>query len=628
MRFRTRCFCALACLALFAAIPGPDAATGNGAMALRRVRAWLLAEPSPLSALVHEGALPPLVVDLRQSPPIVDPEEARRRAAEYSRCAEEWAAERTVRIDPARGFAPLLVRVGERGMQAELPAAPGGAPAVLVAPLPSRWSLLPMVVAIVTALLTNRGLVALLLAAFAGAIVHVATAVPGASVSVTRALAGGVDHFVLGTIWQRLLADGLGLRLLLFACLVTMAASAITRNGGWPAFLGWLRRRGTGPVRAQFAVVAAGIGAVLGERSHGRDVGEALRPATDAAGMPREKLAFLVAAASTAIGGLVVGSTWLVWTVAAYDVPLGAGGHAVAVFGDVLAYRCYCLLLLVLVGLGIALRRELGPMVRAVPHVPEAAGTHPPIDATAGAHRFVMPLLLLVAGSIVALLAGLDGDVALPLAAAAACAAALLLSPAKAPAAALAGVRQLWLPVALVLAITTFAHISKDLGTGTWLFAAIPTSLGSSIATGLPLLLFVFAGAIAITTGSSLLAIAALLPNVVVLTLDLGNDGRSAALLMLVSLTAVLEGAYVGAQSSPGSDTTQHSAAGAQCNVAVHVATQRPYTWLVFVVSAICSYLPLARFVGFVPTSGPWSLGAGVVALTLVLLIFGRRPSG
>lgn len=88
MRLRTRLIVVAAFLALFAAIPVPEARTANATIAWLRVREWLLSDRSPLPAWQQHGTVPPLVVDLR--PPLEDATAHAARATEYARCAEEW----------------------------------------------------------------------------------------------------------------------------------------------------------------------------------------------------------------------------------------------------------------------------------------------------------------------------------------------------------------------------------------------------------------------------------------------------------------------------------------------------------------------------------------------------------
>jgi len=137
----------------------------------------------------------------------------------------------------------------------------------------------------------------------------------------------------------------------------------------------------------------------------------------------------------------------------------------------------------------------------------------------------------------------------------------------------------------------------------------------------LPMVLFVLSAVVAFSTGSSWSTMTILLPIVVGLAYGLGEDsGIGGALLVVMSIGAVLEGAIFGDHCSPISDTTVLSSLGSQCDLLAHVTTQLPYALLVGIVSLLIGTIPG----GFgVP---PWiSLLVGVAVLAVVLKALGRN---
>jgi hypothetical protein len=208
MRGSLRLLLCAAFAAVFALVPAPDATTGQPYLAFLRLREWLLdADASPLREHGRSGRLPPLHVDLLQSPPIEDDVERAARAADYARIGAEWAAARSaegesVRLDTTLPPLPVQVRVGDRGAMLSLPDHTG-AEVRHVVPFGSRLCLLPALLAILIAVLTQRVLPALLVGGLSGAVVHTATAVPGAQVGVADAAWGGVVHFVGDAFWRR-----------------------------------------------------------------------------------------------------------------------------------------------------------------------------------------------------------------------------------------------------------------------------------------------------------------------------------------------------------------------------------------------------------------------------------------
>lgn len=688
MRPRTRLLTALAFLGLFVLIPAADEPDDKAYLARLRVREWLLDEASPLAAWRHDGTLPALAAEVRQSPPLEDPAVRQRQADDYARVAVEWAAARTAarqptRVEPARGAIPLLVRVGSDGLQAELPQ-PTGPSARLVLPFASRWSLLPAVVAITLAILTARILLALFVACFAGAVAHVATAVPGQSLPALEALAGGLRHFLVDAFWRRSICEDFYLRITLFVVFLFMTVGIITRNGGVQGLVTLLQRRVRGPVSAQFCSFLAGVLVFFDDYTNCLLVGSSMRPLCDASRVSREKLAYIVDSTAAPVAGISVFSTWVTYEMSQYRAPLAlvtkADGtpyqpdDAFAVFLATMPYRCYCLFALALVVLVVLLRRDFGPMLAAERRArgasaprgdaPLAAAAAAAVAAPAArlperAWNALLPLLVLVVGTVAGMvaigsaaaadlpatagfgervrtiLANSRSDVALLAASGAAFLLAValtlgqrLLSPLTIARTALAATRHLWLAFGILFLAWSLGHLCKDLGTSFYLTAA---ARGAMTATALPMLMFLIAGAIAFATGTSFGTMAILLPNVVVLAHQVGTDaafaGSAAAggpALMLLCIGAVLEGSIFGDHCSPISDTTVLSALGSQCDLLAHVSTQLPYALLAFVVSLGCGYLPLVLFG---PHVWPFCLLGGVLVLAAVLWLCGRDPA-
>jgi Na+/H+ antiporter NhaC len=689
MRGRTRLFLCLLFVALFVAVPSPDATSGRPYMVLLRVREWLLAADGPLQPWAQAGTLPPLAVQLLQSPPIVDDGERAQREAEYARLAEEWCAARTAdgqpaRVDRSRPAVPMLVRTGDRGFQVEL-AAPDGGVAKVVLPYATRWSLLPALIAITLAVLLQRVLWALLAAGLVGGIVHVATVQPGVVVGAVDAVTGGVWHFAADALWRRAICHDFYLRITVFVVFLFMTVGVITRNGGVQGMVLRLQTLVRGPVSAQLCSFLAGILVFFDDYTNCLLVGTTMRPLCDHRRVSRAKLAYIVDSTAAPIAGLSVFSTWVVYEMSMYRAPLAlvtrqdgtpyVSGDAFEVFLATMPFRCYCLFALLLVPMVALLRRDFGPMLAAerrarlhgellapdaVPMVAtDAAHATPPPGVPLRARNAVLPLLVLVLGTVATMvLFGLDDAMALPAgsdlatqvrtvlanaqsdwallgASAAAWLTAVtlslgqrLLTVRQLLATSLAATRTLYLAFGILFLAWTLGHVCNDLGTSFFLTASARGAMQAEL---LPLLLFFVAGAMAFATGTSFGTMAILLPNVVVLAHRLGTDaaftGSAAAggpALMLLCIGAVLEGAIFGDHCSPISDTTVLSSLGSQCDLIGHVTTQLPYSLLAMVTAAVCGYLPLAVFG---PHCWPWCLAGGAAVMAAFLLLFGRDPA-
>ncbi len=164
----------------------------------------------------------------------------------------------------------------------------------------------------------------------------------------------------------------------------------------------------------------------------------------------------------------------------------------------------------------------------------------------------------------------------------------------------------------LVLAWSLGGVCRYMLGTGAFVSGAL-TAAGVSL-DFLPALIFVVAAFIAFAMGTSWGTIALLMPIV------LGVFPESDP-MFLVGIGSALAGAVFGDHTSPISDTTILSSAGAECNHLRHVATQLPYASAVAVVCLI-GYIITAF------TKSPWpSLIIGLVLLFGIIMFLAHRDA-
>ncbi|WP_203363118.1 Na+/H+ antiporter NhaC family protein [Bacillus sp. REN10] len=166
------------------------------------------------------------------------------------------------------------------------------------------------------------------------------------------------------------------------------------------------------------------------------------------------------------------------------------------------------------------------------------------------------------------------------------------------------GIKSMLPAVYILFFAWTIVTLINQLGTGKYLASLVEKS-NLDIAF-LPFILFLVAGAMAFSTGTSWGSFGILLP--------IAGDIAAATdvSLILPAMAAVLAGAVFGDHCSPISDTTILSATGAGCNHIDHVITQIPYALLSAVLAAI-GYLVL----GF--TGSAWISLAISMGLLLVV---------
>ena len=114
-----------------------------------------------------------------------------------------------------------------------------------------------------------------------------------------------------------------------------------------------------------------------------------------------------------------------------------------------------------------------------------------------------------------------------------------------------------------------------------------------------------------------------IMPIAVPLVAAIGGIAENPAAdpFMLSCVAAVLSGAIFGDHSSPMTDCTILAALGAGCETMDHVRTQMPYAITVAVTSVVFGTV-LTSF-GVSPFVG---LGLGIVFMTLVIRILGKKP--
>ncbi|MBQ7253043.1 MAG: Na+/H+ antiporter NhaC family protein, partial [Kiritimatiellae bacterium] len=146
-----------------------------------------------------------------------------------------------------------------------------------------------------------------------------------------------------------------------------------------------------------------------------------------------------------------------------------------------------------------------------------------------------------------------------------------------------AGIRMM-VPALVILALawTLSAICNRLLGIDEFISAAVKRGADAGVLPlgALPAVLFVLAGTIAFSTGTSWGTFGILIPIAVAVCEKVDPS------LNALVLSAILSGSVMGDHCSPISDTTILSSIGAQCRHIDHVRTQLPYALLVGAASA------------------------------------------
>ncbi|MFP3358689.1 Na+/H+ antiporter NhaC family protein [Planococcus sp. 11815] len=176
-----------------------------------------------------------------------------------------------------------------------------------------------------------------------------------------------------------------------------------------------------------------------------------------------------------------------------------------------------------------------------------------------------------------------------------------------------AGIQSMAGAVFILIFAWSLTYLIGALETGSYLADAVargnvPTSI-------LPVLLFLLAGVMAFSTGTSWGSFGILLPIAGTIMIQAEPE------LLLASLSAVLAGAVFGDHCSPISDTTILSSTGAGSNHMDHVVTQLPYALTSAAIAAV-GYIVIG-FTG----SLPLALGAVAIVLAILFVFWSKRTT-
>ncbi|KLV00090.1 Na+/H+ antiporter NhaC family protein [Photobacterium aphoticum] len=176
------------------------------------------------------------------------------------------------------------------------------------------------------------------------------------------------------------------------------------------------------------------------------------------------------------------------------------------------------------------------------------------------------------------------------------------------------GAKSMFGAILILLFAWSIGGVINDMATGRYLSTLVEGNINPML---LPAILFLLAGAMAFSTGTSWGTFGIMLP----IAGDLA--GATDIALILPMLAAVLAGSVFGDHCSPISDTTILSSTGARCHHMDHVSTQLPYAFAMALVSTV----------GFLALGFTDSLAVGFIAASVAFLLvcsglawLARRP--
>ncbi|MCR6107849.1 Na+/H+ antiporter NhaC family protein [Salipaludibacillus agaradhaerens] len=503
-------------------------------------------------------------------------------------------------------------------------------------------SLLPPILALVMVIVTKRVLFSLGVGIVVGALM----------INQTEELFINQALSQVGTIVTNIFYVDGGINtwefyIILFLLILGMIASLISISGGSRAFGEWALTKFKTRISVQIASAVLGLLIFIDDYFNSLTVGNVSRPLTDRHRISRAKLAYIVDSTSAPICVISPVSSW-----GASIITIIAGifaTHNFTEYGSLQAFllmgpmNFYAVFTILLVFAVAYFKLDFGPM-RV--HENRALSTGEVVDKTKGPipgdssldkndkEGYVGNLLwpiaaLIMSTSIFMVITGIEGtegsatllkvfentDVAASLLYGGLVSLVITivivlvrsLSVRDMGIGLWAGIKSMLPAIYILIFAWTIIEIIGELGTGQYLAGVVDEHVSLAL---LPALLFVLAGVMAFSTGTSWGTFGIMLP--------IAGDIAAATdmSLMLPVLAAVLAGAIFGDHCSPISDTTILSSTGAGSHHIDHVLTQLPY-------ALITGAISILAFLALGVTGSVWLgllVGGILFALTVFLL--------
>jgi Na+/H+ antiporter NhaC len=515
----------------------------------------------------------------------------------------------------------------------------------------SWFSILPPLVAIGIALLFRQVLFALFLGIWCGAFLAGDISFGGVFSSFFTALDG---YIVPAT------ADESHMSIIIFTILIGGMVGIITDNGGTRGVIQRVTKFVRTKVHGQLMTSLMGFVVFFDDYANTMVVGSTMRPLTDKLRISRAKLAYLVDATAAPVATIALVSTWIGAMVgfiadASEKMP-NFNESAYAVFLSSLPYNFYAFFTILFVILIAWSGRDFATMLTSRINLYKAKH-NPELDTynlwkdkieddektkkVSHWSNAVIPIVTLVVGTIAGLFITGEGSSVQAIIESADSYKALLWGSLLSVTVAIImtlskklletkemlegmmeGMHTMFDGLLILVLAWALSALTVELGTADYLMSVFGETLN---AYWLPAIVFILSALTAFATGSSWGTMGILMPLVVPLAWEIGNNtGLEYAMtaeIIYASVSSVLAGSVWGDHCSPISDTTILSSIATQCDHVEHVNTQLPYAMIVGVISVASL---IAIMVLGVPA---WIIyPAGVAIIVAIIFQFGKIP--
>lgn len=437
---------------------------------------------------------------------------------------------------------------------------------------PGWESLLPAIVAVVTAVLTRRPIESLLAGVFAGLLLL------GPSTSLASFSSILLEVMMDETIAWVIIVCGL------MGSLITL----LMRVGAANAFSQALASRAKSASSALLYTWLLGLLIFIDDYLNALAVGSAMRKVTDKFRVSREMLAYVVDSTAAPICVLVPISTWAVFFAGVLEVSdVAEAGQGMALYISSIPYMLYPWVAALMVPL-VATGRipALGMMKTAqanaelhgnAAHQDEFVVAEGQDSGRVHIYHFLLPLFAMLGFSL-----WYDLDVQIGVIMAVAATIVLygvqrLLAWTEMFDAVLEGIRIMIPALTIVVVAFMFKEVNDRLGLPVFVIDNVTPYMTATL---LPLVVFITMGLITFATGSSWGVFAIAIPIVLPLAESVGVS-------LPLAIGALISASAFGSHACFYSDATVLSAQGSGCGVMEHALTQIPYALIAAIISGV-----------------------------------------
>jgi len=479
-------------------------------------------------------------------------------------------------------------------------------------------SILPPLLAIVLAFVTEQVLLSLFLGIFLGA-----TMLNGWNPVV--GFLRSIDKYIVGS-----LADPDSASVIIFLLAIGGLIGLVNKMGGTLAVAEGLGKKINNPRSAQLFTWLLGILVFFDDYANALIVGPTMSPLTDKNNISKEKLSYIIDSTAAPITGLAIVSTWVGYMVGVITETynnMGMEVNGYSIFLKTIPYMYYCIFSLLMVLLLVLTQKDFGPMYEAEKRArltgklvaddsnPMSGDEIALMEIKEGielkAYNAIIPIVILIVVVFIgiwytgaaSLGAGVGfkeafsngdsfkallwGSLTASLVAIVMGVAQKIYTVGEAFDTWMEGAKSMVIACTILVLAWSIGSVTSDVGTARFLVGAVSGAIPVVL---LPVIVFIIAGLISIATGTAWGTMAIVTPLALPLAesyIEMGAD----PIMLIITLSTVLSGAILGDHVSPISDTTIMSSMAAGSDHLDHVKTQMPYAMVVSAISIICYFI-------------------------------------